>query len=1032
MIHRTTYASRIDIMDSKRIHRIFGIVALVVSLVTYGLTVQPTVPFWDCGEFTAATVHQQVPHPPGAPLFLMVGKIFHMLPIGNPDDTGVRINYVSVAASAATVWLLYLIIVMVINAFRGKPVESMSDAWTVYGSALVGALAFNFSDTFWFNGVESEVYASSSLFVQVVVYFMMRWWEEADKPGHERYLFVIAYLLGLSIGVHLLALLGIFSIVYLVYFRRYTITPTSFALASGISLITFVFVYKIIIFWMPTMLAGNLPIRNEILEYAVQDEMWVRVLAVMIILAAILGVVYGVMKNIKWLSLIAGAFVLVLMGYTTYTHLLLRAQANPPMNENSPKTFSSLLSYIGREQYGEAPILLPRRFETRDAQKIQNYKKYGKWYEPTEEPVTRKDGREITIPKVTKLNLAGEFNYLMSYQVYHMYVRYFLWNFVGRSSDLQDSDYAGFSAKDASVRNFNSGYKDIFPIRFWFLPLIFGFVGLYFHFKKDPKMAWVYLVMFLMMGVFAAIAQNQQEPQPRERDYFYCGSFMVWCIWIGLGAYAIIDWLREAKLSVPSVAIIFGSLVLVPVNMAVGGWKMHSRAGNYLPYDYCYNILQSCEQDAILFTNGDNDTFPIWYLQDVDGVRRDIRLVNLSLGNTLWYIEQLKNHEPWGAKKIPLSFSDESLLVDENNDKALTYELLEAKRVSIPVDPAIMAKFTTDSATLRRSTMEFTFAGQKYGSQGSKTMYLAKVQDKLILDILKTTKFNRPLYFSTTAGYPGSDTFVGLTDFLRLEGMAYRVCPVPQRASTTGLSINESVMEQCLMNTLPDEESHREPHYGFKLRNMADSPVYFDEHHRNYLDSYRRIYMQYANYELQEKRDRKKAAAILDKLRSMISPKQFPMSYIDMENVAEFYLVCGESQKSKDFAQMVVDRCKAMLDKPELQEFENGARSRDYDPALFLCDAYVLLGKADAADNALKTYVARQGGENPRAKFRRDVMPIKIMAVNGQVQQAQAAARDLVNKYQLDQSNMVYMQEMMRLIDDLALQAGDTAKTPMF
>ncbi|MFM8439175.1 MAG: DUF2723 domain-containing protein, partial [Candidatus Kapaibacterium sp.] len=202
-------------MTPKNLHRVFAALAFLVALVTYGLTVQPTVPFWDCGEFTAAAVHQQVPHPPGAPLFLMLGKLFHLLPFGNADDSGVRVNYMSVAASAVTVWLLYLITVMVINAFRKRPVETLGDSLAVYGSALVGALAFTFSDTFWFNAVESEVYAASSLFVQVMVYLMMRWWEEADNPGHERYLLGIAYLLGLSIGVHLLALLGVFSIVYL-------------------------------------------------------------------------------------------------------------------------------------------------------------------------------------------------------------------------------------------------------------------------------------------------------------------------------------------------------------------------------------------------------------------------------------------------------------------------------------------------------------------------------------------------------------------------------------------------------------------------------------------------------------------------------------------------------------------------------------------------------------------------------------------------------------------------------------------------
>ncbi len=1018
-------------MNTKLLHRIFGAVVLVVSLMTYGLTVQPTVPFWDCGEFTAATAHQQVPHPPGAPLFLMVGKLFHMLPIGNPDDTGIRVNFVSVMASAITVWLLYLTLVMVINAFRKKGIETMADAFMVFGSALVGALAFNFSDTFWFNGVESEVYASSSLFVQIVVYMMMRWWEEADNPGHERYLLVIAYLLGLSIGVHLLALLGIFSIVYLVYFRRYKFTNLSFVIASAVSLVTFVVIYKMIIFWMPTLMAGNLPIRNKILEYTVQDELWVRVLAVLIVVAAIVGVFYGYTKKITWMSLLSSAFVLVLMGYTTYTHLLLRAQANPPMDENSPKTFASLLSYIGREQYGEAPILLPRRYETRDQEKIRLYKNYGKWYEPTDVPVTRKDGREITIPEVTKLNMAGELNYLWSYQIYQMYIRYFFWNFVGRSSDLQDSPAAFFSSSDAEIRNFNSGYKNLFPIRFFALPLLFGMIGLFFHFKADPKMAWVYLVMFLMMGVFAAIAQNQQNPQPRERDYFYCGSFMVWCIWIGLGVYALIEFAAEKMKSYSlSPAIVLASVLLVPANMAIGGWKMHDRSGNYLPYDYCYNILQSCAKDAILFTNGDNDTFPVWYLQDVDGVRTDIRCVNLSLGNTLWYIEQLKNREPWGAKKIPLSFPDESLLVDENNDKALTYSLEKAKRVSIPVDKEIMAQYTSDSSLINAGQMNFVFNGEEYTKdQDGTPLYLDKVQDKLILDILQTTRFTRPLYFSTTAGYPGSATFVGLSDFVRLEGMAYKICPVRQRGGLTGMSVNEEVMDQCLMHPLADNESYKVPHYGFKLRDMNNSGVYYDEHHRNYLDSYRRIYMQYANYLIEEKRNISKAVAVLDKLMEMISIDQFPMSYIDMMNVSTFYQDCQQYDKAKKFAQLVKDRCTQIVDKPEKAKFENGAGSRDYPIELYLADAAVALGDKGKALEALQLYTNKVG-PNPRVKFRQDLMDVRLQAAAGHAKEALAAAQAFAAHAGPEASQGVYMQEMMKLMDDLQLQSGQAATMP--
>lgn len=263
-----------------------------------------------------------------------------------------------------------------------------------------------------------------------------------------------------------------------------------------------------------------------------------------------------------------------------------------------------------------------------------------------------------------------------------MYIRYFLWNFVGRSSDLQDAGWTFVSTKEADTKNFNSGYRDRFPVRFFALPLVVGLIGFFYHYRASRSMWFVYLVMFLMMGVLAAIAQNQQEPQPRERDYFYAGSFMVWCLWIGVGTYAIIEALsKRLSLRLAAVGGTALGLLAVPVNMAIGGWPIHSRAGNYVPFDYSYNILQSCEKDAILFTNGDNDTFPLWYLQDVAGIRRDVRIVNLSLGNTLWYIDQLKNLEPWGAKKVPISFPDSMLRTDEDSDQALSYSFGPAETV---------------------------------------------------------------------------------------------------------------------------------------------------------------------------------------------------------------------------------------------------------------------------------------------------------------------------------------------------------------
>ncbi len=949
-------------MQNKYLYNALGFLAFLTALATYLLTVQPTVPFWDCGEFSAASVWQQVPHPPGAPLFLMIGKFFHtIIPFG---DDGWRINLVSVLASAFTIWLLYIITVKVIFNFRKNDNLTFADELAIYGSAFIGALAFTFSDTFWFNAVESEVYAASTLFVSIVVYLMMRWNEEADNPGHEKYLLLIAYLLGLSTGVHLLAILSIFSIVLLVYFRKYNFSISSFIKTVIIGLVIFGIIYPGIVKWFPAMINGTLLFKNDCREYIVEHVPLISFIAVLVILFAAFMLWYSHKKNWDIVKLITGSFLLMLIGYSTYTQILLRSNANPPMNENEPKNLSSLTSYLGREQYGEAPVW-PRRYQT-DEYYYQNYLKkdasgnfvYGEWYPPDREDVRCKDETKLySMPKFTRTNFSGEINYLFKYQIYHMYIRYFLWNFMGRASDIQDAPAVLDGKRQSELINFNIGYKDIYPIRFWAIPLLFGFIGLFFHFSKDPKMATVYLLMFLFMGVLAAIQQNQQDPQPRERDYFYTGSFLVWCLWIGLGTYTLIDQILKQKFkTVPVISILIISLILVPVNMAAGGWKMHSRAGNFLPFDYSYNILQSCEKDAILFTNGDNDTFPLWYLQDVAGVRRDIRIVNLSLGNTLWYIHQLKNRSPWGAKPIPLSFTDESLTVPETDERALTYEIGPAQQISIPVPRDIMEKYTNDFELLKNPEMTFTFVGKPYFEKDGRQYYLIRVQDKLILDILKSVKWRRPVYFSTTVGY---DAYSGLQDFFRVEGMAQRICPVRQ-STNMGDAIDEKIMEKHLLHIDNSENYHKEPHFGMKLRNLNNMDVFYDDVHRRLMFNYRSLYTNYAAYyisPLLPEANKQKAIAILDTMNKYISPDQFPLPYEMQYKVAMIYSTAGAKKQTKEWAERTINTCMKLIEDPELSSYNRYSQS--FDPYIVASYMYKEIGKYKEAKDLIDKYSAQ-------------------------------------------------------------------------
>ncbi len=1044
-------------MNQKLLHRIFGILSFILAFVVYTMTVQPTVPFWDCGEFSASAVWQQVPHPPGAPLFLMIGKLFHVLiPFG---EQAWRINMVSVVASALTVWLIYLITVMVIKNFRKDKIESIADALAVYGSAFIGAAALTFSDTFWFNAVESEVYAASSLFVAVIVWLMMRWNEEADNPKHERYLLLIFYLIGLSTGVHLLSILAIFSIVMVVYFRKYEYSHKSFIIMGIFAVVTFFIIYPGIVKWLPSLLAGHSVSRNLAREYATSDSLGLTLLAIVGIAAVAYGFIYGRKKNMQILQLISAAFLLVLLGYTTYTQILLRSNANPPMNENEPKDFASLSSYLGREQYGDAPFW-PRRYEDRDMMTYRYTQKeangeftYGPWYPPSNKEVRRNDGTSISVPEFKRINTSGELAYMWKYQINHMYFRYFAWNFVGKGTDVQDGAYYLFGKNKSESMHYDSGYADQFPIAFWGLPFLLGLIGLFFHFNEDRKMAFSFLIMFLLMGVLTAIAQNQQDPQPRERDYFYAGSFMVWCIWIGLGSYGIMNQLKKASgkanPAVVSVVLII-AFIIAPLNMAQG-WKIHSRAGNYLPFDYSYNILQSTEENAILFTNGDNDTFPLWFIQDVTGVRRDVRVVNLSLGNTLWYLDQVKNREPWGAKKVPLTFADDSIQVTDDNPKALSYDFGEIRSVTIPIKPEILAKYTDNQDIINSGQWTFQFEGKPFREVDGKMIHLFRVQDKLILNILQQTRLERPVYFSATVG---PDAFCGLEKYFRTVGMAHKICPVIQRTGGSS-GIDAEILEANLLNIDNSDDYSKTPKYGFKLRNLNNMDVYYDEVHRRIMGTYRHLYLTLADYHVQHGNS-KKAAEVLDVLNENISLKQFPIQHDIATRMVDIYKEAGQTDKIAPIAEAGLKYANALIDNPKLREdltFYEVVHFR-YGPYQAAIDLYKALGDYANAKGVVDKWVAQIdafrnqnfGGNSSQYqreiaqlegnKVRAGMISSKLIISEVEMQSGAQAALDTANsmmqRYQSSQNGMISYfagSELKPVLDELNKKVNPEAAT---
>ena len=587
-------------MPQMNMKRSIALLLFAVSLTVYWITGSPTVVFWDVGEFIAAAYSLQVPHPPGAPLFLLIGRVFGMIPIGT--DVAVRMHFISVLASALTVMMTYLVIVRFIAMFRGQP-HSLADRLTVFGGAAVGALSLAFGKTFWFNALEAEVYGVSMQFMSLMLWLGLRWFERATWERSDVYLLVVAYLVGLAVGVHLLSILMVFIVLLLVYFRWYQFSVTSFVKFGAVAVMVFGIIYPVVVKEFPSMLDGEVGgVKNQLFSY----------LPHLIVLGALYGVYYSIQKRNRKLNVALLAFLFIVLGYSTYVAVYIRANAQPPMNENDPSTIGRLVSYLNREQYGSQPFI-QRRWDP-DPEKQQNHQKY-----------------------------TSDLDYFWRFQMVHMYLRYFGWNYVGAAGDVKESGV---------------DWKQLYGI-----PLFLGILGAYYHWRRDKKMAFVNSSMFLLMGTILVLYFNMQEPQPRERDYFYVGSYLAFSIWIGIGIVGLIDLIREQlkqqEASVPLAAgVVVLALIFVPGNMLRVNSHEGDRRGNYLAWDYSYNLLQSVEQDAILFTNGDNDTFPLWYLQDVEGIRRDVRIVNLSLLNTNWYIKQLKRQEPYGAKKVPISTSD--------------------------------------------------------------------------------------------------------------------------------------------------------------------------------------------------------------------------------------------------------------------------------------------------------------------------------------------------------------------------------------
>ncbi|MBN2009236.1 DUF2723 domain-containing protein [candidate division KSB1 bacterium] len=811
-------------LNENKLNRIFAGVVFLISTIVYLTTVAPTTSFWDCGEFIACSYTLGVPHPPGAPLYILIGRLFSMIPF--VKDIGLRVNAISSITSGLTIMMLYLTIIRLVIIFRGSP-KTTTEKFTLYASGIIGSLLFAFTDTQWFNAVEAEVYAISQFITAMVVWLILVWHDNADDPHSDRYLLLIAYLVGMAIGVHLLMILALPAIALVIYFKRVEISMKTMLWALVIFVLSFVAIYPGTVKWIPNL--------------AHDFSGWVFVI---VILAVFSLIYYAVKNNRRYMTIATISFFLVILGMSLYTAIYIRSNLNPDIDENDPETIEQMTSYLNRDQYGDWGYI---------------------------------DRRAP----------------LWEYQIKKMYLRYFGWQFIGQGDTL--------GPDRRIVENFS--------LRgFYGLPFLFGLIGLFYHFRKDWKHASFISVLFLMTGLAIVIYLNQDDPQPRERDYVYTGSFYAFAIWIGIGLYFVLDKIRKKTSSVkilqtPLLAIVSLLLfVALPVNVLAFNYHSHDRSGNYIAYDYSYNILQSCEENSILFTNGDNDTFPLWFLQYVYGIRTDVRVVNLSLLNTSWYIKQLKNQEP----RVPINMKDSAI-----DDIGPRLWPKEGQQINIPV-PRDTYIHDMSEATEHTDLMDDSTKPPEISVNVKPTLYgqALRVQDIMVLNIIYANQFRRPVTFALTVS---RDNMLNLHKYLRMDGLVFKLVTYPdERISPSKLYTN-------LMTK-------------FQYRNLNNPNVYYNENIKGLLRNYHGAFFSLAQYYAQEK-EYDKMTAVLDTLNSIMPQNVIPMRADLNYQMGLMYYQAGQKDKFRQRLDQTLEV--GIDDNQELLQYANVYSSlfKDYDKA---------------------------------------------------------------------------------------------------
>lgn len=935
-------------------NKIFGWITFGIAAFVYVSTIEPTASWWDCGEYISASYKLMVGHEPGAPMFQMIARLFSLMAMGDVTQVAKWVNIMSGLASAFTILFLFWSITFFAKKIIIKDDNpTMGQILAIIGSGMVGGLAYTFSDSFWFSAVEGEVYAMSSFFTAIVVWCILKWESVADKPHADRWILLIALLMGMSIGVHLLNLLAIPALVFVYYFKKYPFSIQGFILTGVVSIVVLLGVqYGIIpgvvklasVFELIFVNDLGMPFNTGVIIYAI------------ILIGAVVYGLYYTQKNDKpILNTVLLSFTMLMIGYSAYAQTVIRSNANTPMDESNPDNVFALYSYLNREQYGDRPLFYGQYFNAQ----VTNIEEGAPIYHPDE-----KEGKYIIVdhkstPEYEEKNSgylprmyspqahhireyknwtgtngkrkprpSENFTYLWRYQMGHMYFRYFMWNFAGRQNDIQGNGSNVEGKSELMNGNWISGIKFLDEMRlgpqdklpssqtsnmahnkFYLLPLILGLLGAFFHFRKDKSDAFIVGLLFFMTGIAIVIYLNQYPMQPRERDYAYAGSFYAYAMWIGLGVLAIFDFLQKKLGEMPSAGIATVlCLVAAPVVMARDGWDDHNRSNRTAARDLASNYLNSCAPNAIIFTNGDNDTFPLWYAQEVEGIRTDVRVVNLSLLNTNWYINQLRRRA-YESAPLPFSLSEEKLLgnkrlqipiydrnikdhlsleqvidfVGRDDEKAKvktrfdSYNYIPTNKLMIPVDSAAVIANGTVSA---KDADKIVPAIKWELKETTITRNML-----MVLDILAHNNWERPVYFAITVG---NDYYLNLENYFRLEGLAYRVVPITKgRGDGMTGTVNTEVMYDKLV-----EE--------FKWGNMQDPSVYHGTETVRMAINFRNIYARLA-LNLMAEGEKEKAEKVLDRCLEVM-PKESIGYNFSIVSIIDAYYKLGNTEKALELS----------------------------------------------------------------------------------------------------------------------------------